>query len=122
MANVELQSLQPLRLSEMDNGSVEARFQEELEKIRDVMTEAGVSGSAKISITFDFKQHTSIGFLEMTSSVTSKLPAQKAGNILMMRDGKILEDVTSHSAEEPGLFDRRNGETTNTKTGEVTEE
>lgn len=104
--NVELQHLQPLRLSEMDGGSVEARFQEELQQAREYLAEAGASQSARITITLDLKPHKHAGFLELVSSVSSRIPPRKAANILMMRDGKIMEDNTSRSAAEPGLFPR----------------
>ena len=105
--SVDLQHLQQLHLSTMDNGTIEARFQEELEKVREIMSEAGVQGKASINISLEFKPHKHHGFLEMTTAVSSRIPTQKAANILLMRDGKILEDVTSVSAEQPGMFDRR---------------
>lgn len=113
----DTQEVRPITLSELDNGSIEARFQEGIGPVHEFMSESGVSGSAKIIITMEFKQKGKPGFCDMKSKVEVKITPQTSQNVLLVRDGTIMEDVTSQDAESPQLFDRTETENNETQTG-----
>lgn len=114
---VTLSTLQPLRLSDLAAGNVEKQFQEELAKVRDVLSDPQRSGPCRVSIHLDFKpEESSQIFLRLESSVSSKLPARKSARIITLQGGELLEETTSMDARQPGLFPVRETEDAQAKT------
>lgn len=111
--NLAISTVEPISLSTFDGGSIEDEFQEKLQEFVDYLGVKDNTGACTINIALTFKRAKQAGFIETVASVTSKIPAHKRANIMMSREGKIVQDVTTRDARQPGLFKR---------TGEIVED
>jgi len=105
-SKLAISTLEPISLKNIDGGSIEAEFQEKMTEVVEYLSESKNKGTCKIKIELTFKPHERRGFVESTAAVTSSIPVRKRANILMARDGRIVQDITSADASEPGLFPR----------------
>ncbi|MBK8233004.1 MAG: hypothetical protein IPK72_21075 [Candidatus Eisenbacteria bacterium] len=101
---VTLTTLVPLTLSTVSGGHVERQFQEELARVREVLTDPKRSGACRVTISLDFVPEDSASFVRVLSTVSSKLPPQKLARVVTIHNGELMEDRTSPDARQPGLF------------------
>lgn len=106
MPEPNLSLLERISLKNLDGGAVEQEFQEVMTEVVEAISDPERQGPCTVTLTLTFKPGKRKGFVESTVAVSKKIPNKKRANILMVRDGRIVQDVTSCDASQPGLFPR----------------